>query len=208
MWSIVFPRSVNTCWRSLAVIYHNDALAREQKMSPQQRLVFHQRESGPTMEELHIWLARQLEDRLVEPNSALGVAISYLLKHWEKLTLFLRVAGAPLDNNMCEQRVEEGDPASAEFFVLQDLPWRPCRRRFHEPDPHLRTRRGQSVRLPHRAGTSRGRGGCESPGLDALELPADARRHGHGSPRRPLMPGRAEPAHRRPAAKDFARLPE
>ena len=45
------------------------------------------------MEELHVWLVRQFEERLVEPNSALGGAISYLLKHWEKLTLFLRVAG-------------------------------------------------------------------------------------------------------------------
>jgi hypothetical protein len=27
-----------------------------------------------------------------------GQAISYLLKHWGKLTLFLRVAGAPIDN--------------------------------------------------------------------------------------------------------------
>ena len=35
----------------------------------------------------------------MEPNSGLGEAISYLLKHWEKLTLFLRKAGAPLNNN-------------------------------------------------------------------------------------------------------------
>ncbi len=32
-----------------------------------------------------------------------GEAISYLLKHWERLTLFLRVPGAPLDNNICER---------------------------------------------------------------------------------------------------------
>ena len=56
------------------------------------------------MEDLHVWLVRQFDDRLVEPNSALGGAISYLLRHWEKLTLFLRVAGAPLDNNVCEGR--------------------------------------------------------------------------------------------------------
>jgi hypothetical protein len=59
------------------------------------------------MEEFRIWLARQLDDRLVEPNSALGAAISYLLKHWEKLTLFLRVAGAPLDNNVCERALKK-----------------------------------------------------------------------------------------------------
>jgi hypothetical protein len=53
------------------------------------------------IEELRTWLKRQFDERLVEPNSGLGAAINYLLKHWEKLTLFLRVAGAPLDNNIC-----------------------------------------------------------------------------------------------------------
>ena len=43
----------------------------------------------------------------MEPNSALGKAISYLLRHWEKLTLFLRVAGAPLDNNVCERALKK-----------------------------------------------------------------------------------------------------
>ena len=92
---------------ALAVVYHNDASAREQKLSPQARLEFHQAESGPMMEELHAWLARQFDQRLVEPNSALGEAIAYLLKHWEKLTLFLRVPGAPLDNNICERALKK-----------------------------------------------------------------------------------------------------
>jgi len=34
-------------------------------------------------------------------------AIRYLLKHWKKLTLFLRKAGAPLDNNICEQALKK-----------------------------------------------------------------------------------------------------
>jgi transposase len=102
-----FPEECRHVLESLAVIYHNDALSREQDLSPQQRLLFHQNESGPTMEELHVWLVRQFGERLVEPNSALGGAISYLLKHWEKLTLFLRVPGAPLDNNICEQALKK-----------------------------------------------------------------------------------------------------
>jgi hypothetical protein len=43
------------------------------------------------MQQLHAWLTHQLEDRLVEPNSSLAGAITYMLKHWKKLTLFLRV---------------------------------------------------------------------------------------------------------------------
>jgi len=102
-----FPEECRHVLESLATVYHNDALARERNLSPQQRLEFHQRESGPTIEELHIWFEQQFQQRRVEPNSSLGGAISYLLKHWEKLTLFLRVAGAPLDNNIVEQALKK-----------------------------------------------------------------------------------------------------
>ena len=85
-----FPEDCRHLLESLAVVYRNDALARERNLSPEERLRFHQEQSGPTMEELHAWLARQLDEQRVEPNSALGGAIGYLLKHWEKLTLFLR----------------------------------------------------------------------------------------------------------------------
>ena len=78
-----FPEECRYVLESLAVIYRNDAIARERKLSPAARRHFHQAESGPVMEELHVWLGRQLEDRLVEPNSSLGGAISYMLKHWE-----------------------------------------------------------------------------------------------------------------------------
>ena len=59
------------------------------------------------MDALHIWLERQLDDKRVEPHSALGGAIRYMLRHWEKLTLFLRQAGAPLDNNVCERALKK-----------------------------------------------------------------------------------------------------
>jgi hypothetical protein len=59
------------------------------------------------MTELHAWLTRQFDERLVEPNSSLGSSVAYMLKHWEKLTLFLRVPGAPLDNNICERALKK-----------------------------------------------------------------------------------------------------
>ena len=52
-------------------------------------------------------LVQQFDQRRVEPNSALGGAITYLLKRWEKLMLFLRVPGAPLDNNLCERALKK-----------------------------------------------------------------------------------------------------
>ena len=96
-----FPEECRQVLDSLAVVYRNDAIAKEQNISPEERLRFHQAKSGPVMEELRIWLVRQFDEHRVEPNSALGTAISYMLKHWTRLTLFLRVAGAPLDNNVC-----------------------------------------------------------------------------------------------------------
>jgi hypothetical protein len=102
-----FPHECRHVLEALSVIYRNDAIARQRNLSPAERLLFHQEQSGPTMEDLHAWLARQFDERRVEPNSALGGAISYLLKHWQKLTLFLRMAGAPLDNNVCERALKK-----------------------------------------------------------------------------------------------------
>jgi len=53
------------------------------------------------MEGLQQWMTGQLNDHKTEPNSGLGKAMKYLLRHWHKLTLFLRQAGAPPDNNIC-----------------------------------------------------------------------------------------------------------
>ncbi|MCK5803568.1 MAG: IS66 family transposase [Lentisphaeria bacterium] len=102
-----FPAECRHVLESLAVIYRNDALARKRKLSPEARLRFHQAHSGSTMENLHAWLARQFDERLVEPNSSLGGAIAYMLRHWKKLTLFLRKLGAPLDNNICERALKK-----------------------------------------------------------------------------------------------------
>lgn len=101
-----FPEECRHVLEALSLIYKNDALAKERQLLPEQRLLYHQAESGPVMEELQVWLVRQFDERRVEPNSSLGGAISYMLKHWEKLTLFLRVAGAPLDNNVCERALK------------------------------------------------------------------------------------------------------
>jgi transposase len=102
-----FPEQCRYLLESLAVVYRNDASARERGLSPEARLEFHQQESQPTMQQLHAWLKRQFDEKLTEPNSALGSAIGYMLRHWEKLTLFLRQAGAPLDNNLCERALKK-----------------------------------------------------------------------------------------------------
>jgi transposase len=102
-----FPEQCQFVLETLAEIYHNDELTREQGMTPEQRLGFHQARSSPVMENLHVWLTAQLQEKKTEPNSGLGQAISYLLNHWRELTLFLRQPAAPLDNNICERALKK-----------------------------------------------------------------------------------------------------
>ena len=58
------------------------------------------------MDGLKRWLAQQLAQHPVEPNSALGKAIASMQAHWETLTRFLEMAGAPLDNNLGERALQ------------------------------------------------------------------------------------------------------
>src|SRR5690606_18662667 len=98
-----FPDEVRHVLETIAQVYRNDALARQRSLSADERLLFHQAESKPLLDGLKEWFGAQIEERKIEPNSSLGGAIEYMTKHWDALTLFLRVPGAPLDNNVCER---------------------------------------------------------------------------------------------------------
>lgn len=102
-----FPDECRHVLERLAEVYKNDEIAKEQKMTAEARLRFHQDNSGPVMQSLHLWFHEQLDQHLVEPNSGLGQAIRYMIKHWDALTLFLKVPNAPLDNNLCEQALKK-----------------------------------------------------------------------------------------------------
>ena len=102
-----FPKECEYVIESLGEVYKNEEKARKRKMTPEERLRHHQTTSGPVMEELHRWMEEQFKEKKTEPNSGLGSAIKYMLKHWEKLTKFLTVAGAPLDNNLCERALKK-----------------------------------------------------------------------------------------------------
>jgi len=70
------------------------------------RLELHQRQSGPVMRDLKKWIDELVESKRIEPNSGLGGALAYMTKRWQELTLFLRVADAPLDNNITERSLK------------------------------------------------------------------------------------------------------
>jgi len=102
-----FPEECRYVLESFRELYKHDAFCREKSMSPEERLAFHQAHSGPLMAGLKEWMEKQFAERKVEPNSGLGQAITYLQKHWSKLTLFLEKAGVPLDNNLCERSLKK-----------------------------------------------------------------------------------------------------
>jgi hypothetical protein len=101
-----FPEKCRYVLENLGRVYGYDAQAEEQGLSPEERLRFHQAYSGPIMNELHAWLRAQFEKKEVEPNSGMGTAINYALRHWDRLTLFLRQHGAPLDSNIVERALK------------------------------------------------------------------------------------------------------
>ena len=101
-----FPSECRYVLEMLGQVYGYDAEARERGLTPDERLRHHQERSRPVMDSLHAWLEAQLAERRTEPNSGLGQAISYLLRHWQPLTLFLRKAAAPLDNNIVERSLK------------------------------------------------------------------------------------------------------
>ena len=123
------------------------------------------------MSHLHEWLEAQFALKQVEPNSGLGKAITYLLRHWKGLTAFLREAGAPLDNNLCERALKRAVLHRKNALFYRTLHGAEAGDPVHErPDPHLRTRRCQSVRLPHPVTAACQRVGGQPVSVDALEL--------------------------------------
>ena len=102
-----FPEECRHVLEVFRHVYRTDARARTEQLTAQQRLALHQAESAALMDGLKQWMRAKLDDHEVEPHSGLGEAMEYMLDHWEPLTLFLRVAGAPLDNNLCERALKK-----------------------------------------------------------------------------------------------------
>ena len=75
-------------------------------MCDDERLLYHKNHSYTVMEEFKNYLDELLNKGKVEPNGALGQAVKYSLNHWEKLTKFLSVPGAPIDNNEAERKLK------------------------------------------------------------------------------------------------------
>jgi hypothetical protein len=117
-----FPDECRHVLETLRDVYRADELARRQKLSPAERLAWHQKHSASLMNDLELWMRGQIDQKKVEPNSGLGEAIGYMQNHWYELTQFLRVPGAPLDNTIVERALKRAilHRKNAMFFKTQN----------------------------------------------------------------------------------------
>ena len=74
-----FPDQCLDVIEALGQVYKNDEITKNEKMSPFDRMRFHRRHSAMVLFELRLWLLGQFEEKRMEPNSALGHAISYMI---------------------------------------------------------------------------------------------------------------------------------
>ena len=137
-------------------VYDEAALASRHKLR--------QERSAPLMDELKEWALAQAARTL--PESSLGRAISYMLKLWTALSLFLSDPRIPLDNNRTERglrglvvgrknhygsRSKRGTEVASVFYSLIET----CKLVGVEPKQYLRDaalsklRDGVDYPLPH-----------------------------------------------------------
>lgn len=82
-------------------IFHVDAESKRAGESIAQRFERRQRESGPLVAQLKDWVRERRGD--VEPKSALGKALSYIHKQWNRLTRFMHDPVMEMTNNDVER---------------------------------------------------------------------------------------------------------
>jgi transposase len=111
----VWPQEVTKIIGEFSRVFANEHSAPKDS---QERLEWHQNQSGPVMQRIKNYCNELIEQKKVEPNSSMGKAIKYLNNHWEAFTLFLRVPDVPLDNNESERLIKRAvlNRKNAYFF--------------------------------------------------------------------------------------------
>jgi transposase len=101
-----FPDEVTHILEMYQKIWALDQRIKREKLSDEKRLDLHKSYSMPIMQQLYDDFEQCLSEELVEQNSGLGKAMKYFIKHFEGLTQFCKVKGAPIDNNIIEQALK------------------------------------------------------------------------------------------------------
>lgn len=98
-----YPETCLPVLEAIGKLYHHESLTRQQGLEGAARLIYHQQHSLPLLEQIHRSLEEDFQQKRIEPNSSLGQAVKYLLKHWPQLLNCFQHEGAPLDNNLAER---------------------------------------------------------------------------------------------------------
>jgi hypothetical protein len=98
-----YPEHCLPIMKWLSIPFKMDEESKQLGHDKEQLLVYHQKHSLPAMLEGKAYMENLLSSKQVEPNESLGKAIKYMLRHWEKLTRFLQIPGAPIHNNDMER---------------------------------------------------------------------------------------------------------
>ena len=86
--------------------WDNETHCEDNAFSVEQRCAYHKEHSLPHMEQLLSWCHERLDTNKVEPNSNLGTAMRYFIRHFDGLTAFCQTLGAPVDNNEIERLIK------------------------------------------------------------------------------------------------------
>jgi len=84
----------------------NEVHCVDKALSPEQRRDYHEAHSLPHLQTLLAWCHEKLDSDVVEPNSNLGKAMQYFIRHFDGLSAFCNVLGAPVDNNEIERLIK------------------------------------------------------------------------------------------------------
>lgn len=100
------PAEIDWVLETYARIWKSEDDVKEKNLNPDQRLAYHQQHSLPAMQAIRDWAAKKKEEEDFEEYSALGKAIHYFLRHYDKLILFCIEPGALIDNNRMEEKLK------------------------------------------------------------------------------------------------------
>jgi transposase len=99
-----YPRECGYFLQEIKSIYQIEEKCRN--LCARKRLRWHKEHSSKHIANIYASIRQLYQERLVEPNSDLGKAMNYWVRHKKELTRFLRVKGIELDTNKAERALK------------------------------------------------------------------------------------------------------
>ena len=105
------PRLVLKVLQLYGQIWVNDDHCKAQALNDSERRDYHEEHSQPVMLQIRQLCENQLtseqdEQSAIKPNSNMGKAMRYFIKHFDGLSAFYRISGTPIDNNESERALK------------------------------------------------------------------------------------------------------